>query len=359
MKRGMFVKFFLPLFLLAFAFTSCELDDNPVKTFDEALERIPDVEPIQGADNATVNVRNDRDRSYFRMSIENTSGLNGVYNAWCVQLDEPLQRGVEHSGTKLYSTDRDKFFNKLSYVINKRNVYEKQLEGLSWKDIQVVFWVILETENYNLSSIENRLPSAVDGYNPIYVNNIVNDVKNNGGDFKPGLTDTRLVYYEVQNNQDGVAEELGTAMARMNDDPNDLTYKFEVHEWFTYLVVTPKDEDNKVTHYLYVGNIPSTRVGEVEIWKDSDYLYVKYILDSDYEMSNSEVHIDIAERDDQGEPKDPDFFPVQQPWAFGQYLSKEEHDPNATEFTHIIDWDPSWDDEELYIVAHADVFISP
>jgi hypothetical protein len=359
MKKQSVLKFFLPLLLVAFVFMSCEVDNNPVQTLEQVIERIPAIEPIQGADNATVIVRSGEGRSHFKIAIENTSSFNGVYNAWCIELGVPVETGMEYSGTPLYATDKDKIFNKLNYIINNRNAYEREMVGLSWKDIQVAFWVILETQDYNLAAIENRVSGSIPDFNPTYVNTILDDVKANANSFEPGMTDTRLFYYELQGGQNGVGEKLGTAMARMTDDPNALIYQFDGHPWFTYLVVTPPTDGSKDTRFLYVGAPPSTRVGIVEIWREGSTLRVKYLYDAGFDMSQSQVHVAVAEFDEEGEPLNPDFFLLQPPWAFGQYLSVEDHDPNTSDFTHIIPWVSGWDDVPLYIAAHADVFISP
>ena len=340
--------YLLPLFFLVFIFVSCDTDENPVGTLEEAVERIPDVRVIDGAENANINVRYDRNRSYFTVSVDNTSGLNGVYNAWCVQMDVSLQSGVEHPGTQLYATDGDKVLNQLSYIVNARNRYERELEGLSWREIQTAMWVILETRDYNLAAIAGRLPSSVEGYNESYVNEILNDVKTNGGDFEPGETDTRLIYYEVADNQNGVAEKLGTAMARMNDNGDDLTHQFPGHPWFTYLILEPTPSVK--THFLYVGNVTSTRVGTVRIWKNNDYLYVRFILDEGYQISKSDVHVDL----------ELPFFDKLNDWVFGHYLSKATHTPHTTDYTHSIPWNPDWEGvTNLHIAAHADAYISP
>ena len=300
------LKFFLPLFILAFAFMSCDTDDYSVGTLEDAVERIPDVQLIQGADNATVNVKNDRDRSYFKISIDNTSGLNGVYNAWCVQLDVSLQRGVEHPGTRLYSTDGDKVFNKLSYVVNTRNRYEREFDGLSWREIQVAMWVILETKDYNLAAIESRIPSSVEGYNSTYVNEILNDVQTNGSNFEPGPFDTRLIYYELQNNQNGVGEQTAWAWAGFIDEDtgepvSEYSRTFRELDksgqwgWFIYYEENTWTEIDPLEAMLWAGagqNEDSFddayHVGWVYLYDDGENLFIRYEMKDDFYMT--EVH---------------------------------------------------------------------
>ena len=163
-----------------FIFVSCDTDENPVGSLEEAVERIPDLQLIDGADNATVNVRSDRERSNYRFSVRSVTSnsiiANSVFYAWCVEMEKPISKNQDLTGTKLYTTDKDPVFNKLAYIINNRGMLEQQNPGLSWKDIQVAFWVILETENMKLEKIADITPSNVEGYNAAYVNNILEDV---------------------------------------------------------------------------------------------------------------------------------------------------------------------------------------
>jgi hypothetical protein len=194
----------LLIILLALAFFSCEMDKNPVKSFDEVAARVPDVELISGAENATVTVNMERRDSYFSVTIDNTSDHNGVYNAWCAQLDVTIELGKEHAGTKLYAGERDKLFNKLRYVINNRPLYEAALQGLSWREIQVAFWVLLETEDYDLAAIESYIPSNFGSYNADYVNEILTDVRANEADIALFTGGSQIIYYQVDNNQNGI-----------------------------------------------------------------------------------------------------------------------------------------------------------
>jgi len=217
MKTSSAFKLFLPLFIVVFAFTSCDMDDNPVGTFGEAVERVPEVQLIEGADNVTMKVQYDRDYSYFNVTLTNTgnSGIipDGTYNSWCLQMELPMQTNHEYTGVKLYSTDRDKIINRLSYIINNRHNYEIRNPGLNWKDIQVAFWVILETKDMKLETIADILPSSVEGYNAQYVNDILKDVKSNGMNFKPGFGDSKIIMTDANDNDqaNGIQRDCETA----------------------------------------------------------------------------------------------------------------------------------------------------
>jgi hypothetical protein len=297
------LRYCLPLLLLAFAFTGCEVDDNPVKTLEQVIQRLPNVQPIQGAENATVNVRHDKDRSYFKISIDNTSRLNGEYNAWCVQIEKNLQRGVTHAGTRLHSTEKDKIFNQLSYIINTRNRYERALAGLSWREIQIAMWVLIETSDYNLATVESRIPSVFEGYNASYVYEILNDVKTNGNTFEPGSTDIRLIYYEVEDNQNGVFEETAWAWA---EDVGDVQRSFPIHDsnhpwgWYILYYLGETNNSNVFRSKLIAGagqNVieKGTHVGYVDLWVDDNILKVRYWTFEDFCFTESQLNVSTTQ----------------------------------------------------------------
>ena len=62
-----------------------------------------------------------------------------------------------------------------------------------WKEIQVAIWGIAETMDYDLEKIKNSLAGSVSGYNPDYVHNILNDVKQNSVGYEPGPGDIKIV----------------------------------------------------------------------------------------------------------------------------------------------------------------------
>ncbi len=84
-------------------------------------------------------------------------------------------------------------------------------------------------------------------------------------------------------------------------------------------------------------------VGEVEIWNDADYLYVKYIVD-DENWCLTETHLHVA--------TDPDLIPQKNGNPIpGKFDYKGEHDCVYELIYEIpLDWDCN---EEIYIASHA------
>ena len=150
-------------------------------------------------------------------------------------------------------------------------------------------------------------------------------------------TDTITIYGTINTGKWGE-----TAWARMHDDPNDFTYEFSPgSNWATYIIYNETQEQD--TFYLYAGQ--HHRAGELHIWKEwkdnNDYLCVKYILDDD--MSASHLHIATSIDGISQNGNQPP----------GQFDYGEIHDPHVTEYTYNILWNQSWNNQDLFIAAHA------
>ena len=137
-----------------------------------------------------------------------------------------------------------------------------------------------------------------------------------------------------------------TAWARMYEDPDDFTYEFPGSNWATYIINQSTEEPT--TFYLYAAQ--HYRAGELYVWKDEDdsHLYVEYDLDDGYTMSKSHLHVNTSL---EGIPQNNGNPPP------GQFDYSEDHNPRVTEYTYGIPWDSAWDGIDLYIAAHAIVWI--
>jgi len=91
------------------------------------------------------------------------------------------------------------------------------------------------------------------------------------------------------------------------------------------------------TFYFYAGQ--HYRVGEVEIWKDGDYLYVQVDLDGSYQMTES--HLNVLLTGYSGTP------------AFGLFPWTADHDPKVNTHMYKVAWNPQWSGQELNISLHG------
>lgn len=126
-----------------------------------------------------------------------------------------------------------------------------------------------------------------------------------------------------------------TAMARMYDDPEDFTYPWEGHAWFTYLMHMPTEEQE--TFYFYAAQ--HYRVGEVYISRDGSTLYVDIGLDEGYELEDWEWHLNVQLEGYSGNPE------------FGNF-NCNDYIIEGTASAEV-PWDPEWDDQVLCIAVHG------
>jgi hypothetical protein len=85
-------------------------------------------------------------------------------------------------------------------------------------------------------------------------------------------------------------------------------------------------------------------VGDVVAWSEDGTLYVQYLVDGDWYMTESHLHVADSPEDipqNNGNP------------APGQFDHKTEHDPTVTEFTYAVPLDDELNAGEVYIAAHA------
>jgi hypothetical protein len=88
-------------------------------------------------------------------------------------------------------------------------------------------------------------------------------------------------------------------------------------------------------------------VGDVFVWNDADFLYVKYVTTDDWFIT--ETHLHIADSPC-GIPQTKNGNPIPGLFDYSAY-----HNPPVQETIYQIPWDPEWIPGEaiFYIAAHA------
>lgn len=164
-----------------------------------------------------------------------------------------------------------------------------------------------------------------------------------------GWTDTIHVSGSVTTSEDdeyiiygGGSDE--TCWARMNDDPNNFCFEFPGNNWATYLKCTPTEDMQ--TFYLYAGQ--HIRVGELNIWRNTNFLYVEFYLSEDYFMDETHLHVSSCFDDI---PTTPSGNP-----KLGLFGHCNEFDPFEQQIILEVDWDDSWTEQELFIAFHGVVW---
>ncbi len=129
-----------------------------------------------------------------------------------------------------------------------------------------------------------------------------------------------------------------TAMMRMYDNPYDFTYNWGTHPWFSYVRTTPAATPQ--TYYFYAGQ--HYKCGEVQIWKEGDFLKVQFTMMNNWQIMSSALDVGLTG--------------YSGPPAFGLFDHSATHDPLVTSsYTYSVPWNMDWNDMELCVALHGDV----
>lgn len=198
---------FTILLLSGLLIIGCD-QDNPVQTFGESIDKVPNLELISGADNATLTVNRNRESSYFTFDVggidENPYIGAGIYDGWCALFDTPINsNGTQYGEVKLYSTDQDPKWKGLNYLLNTVDIH-KENNNATWKEIQVAIWSLIDFPRFDLQNLNiGILPSEFrDGDDPTFnlqlVKDIVKDVEKNASSFEVGFGDRYAIFAETE-----------------------------------------------------------------------------------------------------------------------------------------------------------------
>jgi len=223
------LKIFLPVLLVAFVFTNCDMKDSSVGTFDDVADKLPNFTVMEGAENVTVRVQRNNDRAYFNVNLTNlgreAAVLDGDYLGWCAHWSAPIDtRGVAYEDITLYSTRYDKNWNKLNYLLNNRARFYNQIEGAGYKEIQAVIWSLIEFREFDID--RNQI---FDDLNRAAFDAILEDVREHGDSFQHTPLTTHAIFADMSkhltnsnNTQTVIVEGKATAYGgdyRADDGP--------------------------------------------------------------------------------------------------------------------------------------------
>ena len=242
----------------------------------------------------------DGTNSYFDTTLSNVPPgydvTNATYLGWCVDRRYIIPRGPATHEVMLYSSCNppmdleDEEWDMVNYILNHK-------QG-TMMDIQEAIW-------YFINMVNGYTPSTPAGWAMVY------DAQENGTDFVPGPGEVvAVICYPEEQTQITIIELRKPLI--------------------TELVVGRK--------WMPVGN--------VTVWNDNDYLYVRYSTAGCWYLA--ETHLAVA-TSLEGIPQTKKGNPIP-----GKFPYMETHDWGTTEYTYEIPLN-GWKGMTLYIAAHAEV----
>lgn len=321
---------FLVLSLVMLVLVGCNVKPNitnaqdaePVMNLMMANSITPTVQPIWAGQNinaGTVSIQNDA--NYLYVTYNTTGGWmlqqTHVHVAYDLAGIPKNNQGIPVPGQFAYSTTHNPVVNNFTYNI--------------------------PLANYNFQPGQEIVIAAhASLINGDYPDGVYQQETGWGGD-NPG-PGRRWWYYIRYTFPTDDPDDPGpggfdteTAMIRMYDVPSDFTYRWGTHPWFSYVKMYADPVPQ--TFYFYAAQ--HYKVGEVEIWKDGNILYVELNLDAPYEIQQSHLNVQL--------------MGYSGPPAFGLFPYTMAHDPRVTTYTYQVPWQNAWDGQELNISLHGEV----
>ena len=153
MKRGIITTFTL---LLAGVLTFYACDSISDQGIQESLEVIPEVTPIQGAQNSTVTV-SDGTQSYFKIDFSNIVANeyidNSTREAWCIDYRKPIASGgaVHESLSISYATGEQ--WQPIRRLVGMKDTILENNPEVTYREIQVAIWALLDFPKFDIDKI--------------------------------------------------------------------------------------------------------------------------------------------------------------------------------------------------------------
>ncbi len=197
--------------LLLFSISACD-STTGVDSLEESLTQVPHLNQIAGADNVVATVNRDRNRSYFMIELNGLNESSGIeeghYASFCALWDVPIQSDNSmYAGSKLHSISGEPYWNQVNYIVNNIDRYYRDLKGLTWLELQIALWSVMDHNPFDLNSLsESDLPSAVRNgdYDVDLIEAILKDTKENSGQFNAETATWVAHYLEIEGAQDQI-----------------------------------------------------------------------------------------------------------------------------------------------------------
>lgn len=123
----------------------------------ESIEFIKSTVPIPEAQNVTMDLKDGHSAGSLHLvnfsNIKANSFINnGLKKAWCIEWDVRSIKGIQKN-VKLHSTAGKSYWNKLNYLLNQIENLREMYPELTWREIQVVIWSIVDYKPFSIDEI--------------------------------------------------------------------------------------------------------------------------------------------------------------------------------------------------------------
>lgn len=342
---------------LTLILTSCEQSTDP--GLIESFQVVNQVTPITTVPIESMNIgsRNDQD-SYLTVALNHGVSREG----WCIEWNSEQSFGIKN-GARLYSTKDQDRWKKLNYFMNVKNDFLAEDPDLTYREIQVAIWSIIDNPTFNVDKISTyrHIPRIWENgeilFNVQKVKNILQqfdeyfaDITEQSAINVPGVT-----FIENDGQTIMIPSETAYAynerLAKCFDE--EIIKNVSFHKWGWTNGLIQESDNGDLTFDIYSGAGRCDRnkgslVGKLIANYSGGTLRVTYRLTqksplTGFNYTLGETHLFVG---NEPYPKNGKKYTV----APGKYGFKQYHN-NATEYTYTINNLKN----DIYIIAHADV----
>jgi hypothetical protein len=192
-------------------FTACD-QATGTDNLEETMASVPHLNLVEGADQAVVTVNRDRATSNFSVTLDNVSADSeigpGTYASFCALWDVSIDsNGGMYGDVKIHSIEDEPYWDGINYMVNRLNRYYAEYEELTWLDVQIAMWSVMDHKEFDLGTIpEEDLPGDVreGDYSIELVEALIQDVLENKDNFDESMAAFTAYYAEVPDAQDQI-----------------------------------------------------------------------------------------------------------------------------------------------------------
>lgn len=322
------IKSLIGLIILGAIFISaCQNDINT--SFEDSVEPYLELEAIENAGNTVITVNrgdvNNLD-SYFAFNLNNTPdhGIvrTGLTEGWCLEWNKAIaQNNDSHGGVEMYSTDGSRTWKPANYLMNIRKELQEEDPDLTYREIQVALWSLIESPAFNLDEIlsNGTMPSRMlhngkPNFDVDKVKMITNRVRSEVSEFNYGPDKRFIVFARTDDTQQNGGIIACSEETAWSDGPR---FNQRGGNWSTYTEYSGSEK----TVTLFAGQ--TQNIGTVTFEPDNGQVKITISLNTygEFQDVNENVKIEGYDTAPSGNP------------AIGQFTYKNKAEGKSFSIT--------------------------
>jgi len=207
----------LGFFILGILFMgACQ---NNVNTpIEESIAPYLELQALDEASNATITVNRGETvgfDSYFAFDLSNikADGIvrEGLTEGWCLEWDKPIRQNNDvHHGIEMFNTFGSTTWKPANYLMNIKDELKAEDPALTYKEIQVALWTLIETPAFDLDQVlqNGDMPSRLmengqPNFDVDKVKAINNRVRSEVAQFEYDSNSSYILFSNMRDEQNG------------------------------------------------------------------------------------------------------------------------------------------------------------